>query len=92
MRPDNSRSGQTRKELSSRPATVTDNVNVLCKQRVLLFSLAIVIREGCPSFVGQLNKFAILSDYEALVVLKIVYDHAWLDADDTSLHCVTALA
>jgi hypothetical protein len=44
------------------------------------------------SFVGQLNKVAVLSDQEALAVLEAVGDHAWLDADDGSLGCVDALA
>ncbi len=43
-------------------------------------SLAIVVRNGCPSFVGQLNKFAVLSDQKTLAVLETVDDHAWLDS------------
>lgn len=59
---------------------------------VFVFLLAIVVRNSCPSFIGQLNKFAVLGDHEALVVLETVYDHAWLDADDVSLEHLDALA
>ena len=63
-----------------------------CAPSTGVFSLSVVVRNGCPSFVGQLNKFAILSDHKASIVFEIVYDHAWLDADDASLDRIDALA
>ena len=57
-----------------------------------MFSLVIVVRNGCPSFVGQLNKFAVVKNQEMLAALNTFDGHTWLDADNSSPDRLDALA
>ena len=54
--------------------------------------LAIIVRNCCPSLVGQLNEFSVLIDDETFAVLEAIYDRAWLEADDVPFERLDALA
>jgi hypothetical protein len=55
-----------------------------------MFLLSIIVRNCCPSLVGQLKKLAIFGDRKASIVFEVVYHGTWIDTYDASLDRISA--